>query len=113
MQSNVARVETERGEKRLLVIKLDVFQKIHKRKWVLINLPVVTFGTLSFIRRGATLNKKDFTNPAMEAEFGVILNRDIKPELVSFDYILDSIKGIYPLIEIHNLIFPWRRTIWL
>ena len=41
----------------------------------------------------------------MEAEFGVILNRDIKPELVSFDYILQSIESIYPLIEIHNLIF--------
>ena len=56
-------------------------------------------------KSGVTLHKKDFTNPAMEAEFGVILNRDIKPELVSFDFILDSIEGIYPLIEIHNLIF--------
>ena len=45
------------------------------------------------------------TNPAMEAEFGVILNRDINPEISSFDYILESIEGIYPLIEIHNLIF--------
>jgi len=41
----------------------------------------------------------------MEAEFGIILNRDIKAELSSFDYILESIEGIYPLIEIHNLIF--------
>jgi 2-keto-4-pentenoate hydratase len=41
----------------------------------------------------------------MEAEFGIILNRDLKPELSSFDYILDSIEGIYPLIEIHNLVF--------
>ena len=41
----------------------------------------------------------------MEAEFGIILNRDIKPELASFDYILESIEGIYPLIEIHNLVF--------
>ena len=29
------------------------------------------------------LNKKDYTNPAMEAEFGVILSRDIKPEISS------------------------------
>ena len=41
----------------------------------------------------------------MEAEFGVVLNRDIKPELASFDYILQSIEGVYPLIEIHNLVF--------
>ena len=51
------------------------------------------------------MNKKDYTNPAMEAEFGVILNRDIKPDLASFDYILQSLEGVYPLIEIHNLVF--------
>ena len=53
----------------------------------------------------SNLSKKDYTNPAMEAEFGVMLNRDIKPELASFDYIFQSIEGIYPLIEIHNLVF--------
>ena len=56
-------------------------------------------------RRGVELKKKDYTNPSMEAEFGVILSRDIKPELVSFDYISQSIESIYPLIEIHNLVF--------
>jgi 2-keto-4-pentenoate hydratase len=54
---------------------------------------------------GVELNKKDYSNPAMEAEFGVKLNRDIDPKLVSFDYILESIESIYPLIEIHNLVF--------
>ena len=54
---------------------------------------------------GVELNKKDYSNPAMEAEFGVKLNRDIDPKLVSFDYILNSIDSIYPLIEIHNLVF--------
>ena len=54
---------------------------------------------------GVTLEKSNYSNPAMEAEFGIILNRDIKAELSSFDYILESIEGIYPLIEIHNLIF--------
>ena len=54
---------------------------------------------------GVELNKKDYSNPAMEAEFGVTLNRDIDPKLVSFEYILESIDSIYPLIEIHNLVF--------
>ena len=54
---------------------------------------------------GVLLKKVNYANPAMEAEFGIILNRDIKPELVSFDYILNSIETIHPLIEIHNLIF--------
>ena len=58
---------------------------------------------------GIELNKEDYSNPAMEAEFGVILNRDIKPEISSFDYILDSIEGIYPLIEIHNLVFHGKE----
>ena len=54
---------------------------------------------------GAILKRVNYANPAMEAEFGIILNRDIKPELVNFDYILNSIETIHPLIEIHNLIF--------
>ena len=40
---------------------------------------------------GVTLEKSNFTNPAMEAEFGIVLNRDLTPELVNLDYILDSI----------------------
>ena len=54
---------------------------------------------------GVTLERINYSNPAMEAEFGIILNRDIKPELVNFDYILDSIETIHPVIEIHNLVF--------
>ena len=54
---------------------------------------------------GVLLKKVNYANPAMEAEFGIILNRDIEPGLVSFDYILNSIETIHPLIEIHNLIF--------
>ena len=41
----------------------------------------------------------------MGAEFGIILNRDLKPEPISFKYILESIESIHPLIEIHNLVF--------
>ena len=54
---------------------------------------------------GATLDKRNFANPAMEAEFGIVLNRDLTPELVNLDYILDSIETIHPIIEIHNLVF--------
>ena len=56
-------------------------------------------------KSGVSLNRKDYSNPAMEAEFGIILNRDLQPENISFDYIIDSIDSIYPLIEIHNLVF--------
>ena len=49
---------------------------------------MVIFGKVNCIQVAIKLNKKDYTNPAMEAEFGIILNRDIKAELSSFDYIL-------------------------
>ncbi len=42
-----------------------------------------------------SLDKKDYSNPAMEAEFGTILNHDLKLELISFEYILESIESIY------------------
>ena len=54
---------------------------------------------------GVTLDKRNFANPAMEAEFGIVLNRDLTPELVNLDYILGSIETIHPIIEIHNLVF--------
>ena len=54
---------------------------------------------------GVTLDKRNFAYPAMEAEFGIVLNRDLTPELVNLDYILDSIETIHPIIEIHNLVF--------
>ena len=54
---------------------------------------------------GVTLEKSNFTNPSMEAEFGIVLNRDLTPKLVNLDYILDSIETIHPIIEIHNLVF--------
>ncbi|MDC0227673.1 hypothetical protein OAK51_04155 [Alphaproteobacteria bacterium] len=54
---------------------------------------------------GVTLEKSNYKNPAMEAEFGIIINRDLRPELVNLDYILASIETIHPIIEIHNLVF--------
>jgi len=54
---------------------------------------------------GVTLEKSNYSNPAMEAEFGIVLNRDLKPDLMNLDYILMSIETIHPIIEIHNLVF--------
>ena len=54
---------------------------------------------------GVSLKKNDYSNPAMEAEFGIILNRDLQPENISLEYIINSIDVIHPLIEIHNLAF--------
>jgi 2-keto-4-pentenoate hydratase len=104
IQSNVARLREKRGEK-VIGYKIGCVSKDTQKKMGF-NQPACGYLWKSELHNsGITLNKKDYTNPAMEAEFGVILNRDIKPDLASFDYILQSIEGIYPLIEIHNLVF--------
>ena len=104
IQSNVARLREKRGEK-VIGYKIGCVSKDTQKKMGF-NQPACGYLWKSELyASGVELNKKDYTNPAMEAEFGVILNRDIKPDLASFDYILQSIEGIYPLIEIHNLVF--------
>ena len=104
IQSNVARLREKRGEK-VIGYKIGCVSKDTQKKMGFTQPACGYLWKSELHNSGITLNKKDFTNPAMEAEFGVILNRDIKPDLASFDYILQSIEGIYPLIEIHNLVF--------
>jgi 2-keto-4-pentenoate hydratase len=104
IQSNVARLRENRGEE-IIGYKIGCVSKDTQKKMGFIQPACGYLWKSELYTSGVELNKKDFTNPAMEAEFGIILNRDIKPELASFDYILESIEEIYPLIEIHNLVF--------
>ena len=41
----------------------------------------------------------------MEAEFGITSNRDLEPNQINSEYLLDSIDTIHPIIEIHNKVF--------
>ena len=104
IQSNVAKLRENRGEE-IIGYKIGCVSKDTQKKMGFTQPACGYLWKSELYQSGVTLNKKDYTNPAMEAEFGVMLNRDIKPELASFDYILQSIEGIYPLIEIHNLVF--------
>ena len=104
IQSNVAQLRKKRGEE-IIGYKIGCISKDTQKKMGFTQPACGYLWKSELYNSGATLNKKNYTNPAMEAEFGIILNRDIKAELSSFDYILESIEGIYPLIEIHNLIF--------
>ena len=104
LQSTVSKLREKRGEE-IIGYKIGCVLKETQKK---MGFTQPAWGTLwksELHNNGATLNKQDYSNPAMEAEFGVILNRDLKPELISFQYILESIESIYPLIEIHNLVF--------
>ena len=104
IQSNVAKLRLSRGEE-IIGYKIGCISKDTQKKMGF-NQPACGYLWKSELHNSdVKLDKKDFTNPAMEAEFGVLLNRDINPELASFEYILESIDSIYPLIEIHNLIF--------
>ena len=104
LQSTVSKLREKRGEE-IIGYKIGCVLKETQKK---MGFTQPAWGTLwksELHSSGVTLNKKDYSNPAMEAEFGVILNSDLKPENISFEHILDSIDSIYPLIEIHNLVF--------
>ena len=104
IQSKISKLRTDRGEE-VMGYKIGCVSKDTQKK---MGFTQPAWGTLwksELYKSGVELNKKDYSNPAMEAEFGIKLNRDIDPKLVSFDYILNSIDSIYPLIEIHNLVF--------
>lgn len=51
---------------------------------------------------GVRLQKSRYANLALEAEFGVTLNRDIKPDTPAAA-IADAIDAVYPVLELHNL----------
>ena len=104
IQNKVTELRVSRGEE-IIGYKIGCISKDTQKKMDLSNPAKGTLWKHELHQSGVELNKKDYFNPAMEAEFGVILNRDINPDLVSFDYILESVQSIYSLIEIHNLVF--------
>jgi len=104
LQSTVAKLREKRGEE-VIGYKIGCVLKETQQK---MGFTQPAWGTLwkkELHASGVILNKKDYSNPAMEAEFGIILNRDLQPQNISFEYIIESIDSIYPLIEIHNLVF--------
>ena len=88
IQSNVARLREKRGEQ-IIGYKIGCISKDTQKKMGFIQPAFGYLWQSELYTSGIELNKKNYTNPAMEAEFGVILNRDIKPEISSFDYILE------------------------
>jgi 2-keto-4-pentenoate hydratase len=104
IQSTVSKIRKKRGEE-IIGYKIGCVLKETQKKMGFIHPAWGTLWKNELYTSGVSLSKKDYSNPAMEAEFGIILNRDLKPEPISFKYILESIESIHPLIEIHNLVF--------
>ena len=104
IQSAVSKLRKKRGEE-VIGYKIGCVLEETQKK---MGFSQPAWGTLwknELHASGVTLNKRDYANPAMEAEFGIILNCDLQSENISFEHIIDSIDSIYPLIEIHNLVF--------
>ena len=104
IQSTVTKLREKRGEE-VIGFKIGCVLKETQKK---MGFTQPAWGTLwkkELYQNEVVLNKKDYSNPAMEAEFGITLNRNIDPKLVTPEYIIKSIESIYPLIEIHNLVF--------
>ena len=104
IQSTVSKLRKKRGEE-IIGYKIGCVLKETQKKMGFTHPAWGTLWKNELYTSGVSLSKKDYSNPAMEAEFGIILNRDLKPEPISFKYILESIESIHPLIEIHNLVF--------
>ena len=54
-------------------------------------------------RSGVELDKANYSNPSMEAEFAITLSGPVKPGMKTADDLLPVIGSIHPVIEIHNL----------
>ena len=108
IQSKVTKLRMGRGEK-VIGYKIGCVSKDTQKKMGFTQPASGTLWESEIFHSGVELEKKNYSNPAMEAEFGIRLNRDIDPKLVSFNYVLESIHYIYPLIEIHNLIFNGKE----
>ena len=104
IQSTVSKLRKKRGEE-IIGYKIGCVLKETQKKMGFTHPAWGTLWKNELYTSGVSLSKKDYSNPAIEAEFGIILNRDLKPEPISFKYILESIESIHPLIEIHNLVF--------
>ena len=108
IQSLVTELRIKRGEK-VIGYKIGSVQKQTQKKY---GFSYPAWGRLwenELHFNGAQLNKNNYSNPAMEAEFGIKLKRNLEPENISLEYILDSIETIHPIIEIHNLIFYGKK----
>ena len=91
IQSEVSKLREKRGEE-VIGYKIGCVSKETQKKMGFTQPACGYLWKSELYESGVTLNKKDYANPAMEAEFGVMLNRDIKPDIATFDYILKSIE---------------------
>lgn len=104
IQSITTNFRLERGEK-IIGYKIGSISKQTQKKYGFSHPAWGRLWESELHTNGVDLNKNSYSNPAMEAEFGITLNRDLEPNQINFEYLLDSIETIHPIIEIHNKVF--------
>ena len=104
IQSITTNFRLKRGEK-IIGYKIGSISKQTQKKYAFSHPAWGRLWESELHTNGVELNKKDYSNPAMEAEFGITLNRDLEPYQINSEYLLDSIDTIHPIIEIHNKVF--------
>ena len=104
IQSITTNFRLERGEK-IIGYKIGSISKQTQKKYGFSHPAWGRLWESELHTNGVELKKKDYSNPAMEAEFGITLNRDLEPYQINSEYLLDSIDTIHPIIEIHNKVF--------
>lgn len=103
LQSAVAALREHRGEQ-IIGYKIGATSEGNRK---MLGLEHPAWGRLwdtELHKSGVQLAKTSYANVAMEAEFAVQLSRGVTPNAPIED-VLDAIAAVYPVIEIHNLVF--------
>ena len=81
IQSDVAKLREKRGEK-IIGYKIGCVSKNTQKKMGFIEPAWGNLWDSELHSNETILNKKNYSNPAMEAEFGIILSRDLNLNLL-------------------------------
>jgi len=102
VQTAVASLRENRGE-RVIGYKVGAVDPGNQR---ILGMPHPAWGRLwdtELHQNGVALKKSDYTNIAIEAEFGVVLSDNLKPDM-SLEQMAKSVKAVHPVLELHNFV---------
>jgi 2-keto-4-pentenoate hydratase len=104
LQDTVAELRQRRGE-RIVGYKIGSVSPINQKRNGLTHPVSGRLWSTEQHSSGAKLPKSSFANVAIEGEFAVTLCRDIRPGIDSLQAVIDSVELVFPVIELHNLVF--------
>lgn len=105
LQSAVASLREQRGEQ-VIGYKIGCVFAGNQKMMGLTHPAWGRLWSTELHESGVRLDKASYSNPSMEAEFGITLSdaiNDIDPGKATQDDFLPAVEAIYPAIEIHNL----------